>query len=462
MSIRKWGVLKENGKLVNIDNLDKSYKGKVICYDTNCHCDLILNIGEKKDPYFRHPANIDCQGGSAESILHKLAKDVIANSIKLYVPSCQYGATTDRLVNVDQEYLVDVKSCEVYIEAPLIEDSSLKPDVVLETSSGELFCVEVYVAHKVPESKINKYMNLSGSFHVIEIDLREYKDIDKYSYEELADAITMKASRKIIASNNLADVIKRVKDAEFYATGDKAICPCQNAVVSTKDCRFCAFYINSSRGTMKCLGKGCYSKASDIEKNRSAEELYDIYCEGVPEPIGEIDYNVNKTPFGLCKKCNEPLVLAMGYDDEDNYNNIIAGLTVIHKKTSSAFTYCPNCNEYHKLECPVCKKENKARLIGYDIKVKKNRKKGNVYLCCENYRTAESFARHGRDLEYAHNYSLSVYTSTPIKNNYTDEILACDLNTFLTKPEKAEKILSEVRGFNETKGYKSETGVYQR
>ena len=65
-------------------------------------------------------------------------------------------------------------------------------------------------------------------------------------------------------------------------------------------------------------------------------------------------------------------------------------------------------------------------------------------------------------MEYGHNYSLSVYTNIPITNNYADEILACDLETFLTKPDKAEKLLSEVRGYDERKGYETKTGIYQR
>lgn len=472
MSINKWGILKETGKLVNIDNLDKSYQGKVVCCDKNCGCDLILNIGAKKDPYFRHPAHNACSGGSAETILHKLAKDVILNSTKLFVPSCQYSAVKDRPINVDEEFMLDLSQCTVFSEQSLKNDVSLIPDVTIEAPNGEFFYVEIYVTHKTNETKIKKYMGLVGDFHVVEIDLRDYKDIDKFSYNELADAICLNAKRTIIASKNLAVITNRVKDAEFYATGDKAICPCQDAIVSTKDCKKCPFYISTNRGTMSCLGKSCYGKASDIEKGRPADELYDIYCEEIPKPIGKIDYNAFKHPIGLCKRCNEPLVLATGFEDDDNYNKgtitptntgkVLVGIGVLSFKTGAVYTYCPKCGAYHKLECPVCKKLSKIKKIGYDMRISRNQTKGNVWMHCENYRTGESLKRHGVDLEYGHNYSLSVYTNIPITNNYADEILACDLETFLTKPDKAEKLLSEVRGYDERKGYETKTGIYQR
>lgn len=53
MSTKVWAVNKETDQVMNINQIDKSYKGKMVCLDENCGEELIICMGEKNKPYFR-------------------------------------------------------------------------------------------------------------------------------------------------------------------------------------------------------------------------------------------------------------------------------------------------------------------------------------------------------------------------------------------------------------------------
>ena len=50
-SIKCWGIDSISGKLINIHELSLKDKKNIICTDSNCRCNLIPNLGTKKEQY---------------------------------------------------------------------------------------------------------------------------------------------------------------------------------------------------------------------------------------------------------------------------------------------------------------------------------------------------------------------------------------------------------------------------
>lgn len=62
----------EEGKLVNIAEVDKNHHGKFTCL--NCGQPMSPVLGDKREHHFRHTAGNSCNG---ETYLHKLGKKII-------------------------------------------------------------------------------------------------------------------------------------------------------------------------------------------------------------------------------------------------------------------------------------------------------------------------------------------------------------------------------------------------
>lgn len=153
----KYGLL--HGELVHIDNVEKGLACDCLC--PHCAGRLIAKKGEHRAKHFAHYTVADCNHGT-ETALHLLAKSIIAQTRKVFVP---YIPKNERDFT-NKGKVVSFQTAE--IEKQLSDN--IRGDVVLY--SGETFLnVEIKVTHEVDEKKMIELFNLG--IPTIEIDLSD-------------------------------------------------------------------------------------------------------------------------------------------------------------------------------------------------------------------------------------------------------------------------------------------------
>lgn len=367
-SIKCWGIDSISGKLINIHELSLDDKKNIICTDSNCRCNLIPNFGTKKDWYFRHPTGSSCSGGSSESIIHSLAKEIISDFKSIDLPSSVFRFKDEsKVVDLYKSYAIK----NISIEKSLTPQ--LRPDLIIETTSDEIICIEVFVAHKVSSDKLSKYVKYfekSGkNFFIVEIDLSSIKDnIDNLNHDDVRNLI--KDKMIILSSNNLVKLNNLLNASVYQDLNSFHICPIDDkSIMSTKSCKKCPFFSSYKNNMLTCYGKSCYTKLGDFTDSK--EENYDKYCHLVPKVDGKIikddkkvfDDNKNIIhPFGVCECCSKPLSLCRGdmtfrisgipvlrfYNGKsiDLYNDLVR---------NSVFLVCTTCRRVKQLLCNKCK-----------------------------------------------------------------------------------------------------------
>ena len=144
----------------------------------NCICPICLspleakNAGKEWDKplkpgqkiaHFAHSDGSNCKGAS-ESIIHRVAKEVLKETLSLKLPALHYKG-----VKLKDALIFNFDSCikEGRIET---DNTFIQPDAILLKNKTELY-IEFYKTHLVGESKIEKIKILNKS--TIEIDLNE-------------------------------------------------------------------------------------------------------------------------------------------------------------------------------------------------------------------------------------------------------------------------------------------------
>jgi hypothetical protein len=115
----------------------------------------------ERSPHFAHEADADC-GGALETMLHKLAKQTLADARSVWLPPLV--ATVERwrkVIRDAAEFIADSVDLE-------IRAGAIQPDAILRDARTAL-AVEVYVAHRVSQEKRAEYARLK--MPAIEIDL---------------------------------------------------------------------------------------------------------------------------------------------------------------------------------------------------------------------------------------------------------------------------------------------------
>lgn len=366
-SVKCWGIDSISGKLINIHELSLKDKKNIICTDSNCKCNLIPNLGTKKDWYFRHPAGSPCTGGSSESIIHSLAKEIISEFKSIDLPSSIFRFKEEnKVVDLCKSY--SIKSID--IERSLTPQ--LRPDLIIETESEEIICIEVFVTHRVSSEKLSKYIKYfkesDKNFFIVEIDLSSIKDnIDSLNHNDISNLIKNKMI--ILSSKGLMELNDLLNAGIYQDLNSFHICPIDdNSIMSTKSCKRCPFFSSYRNNVLTCYGKSCYTKLSDFANSK--EENYDIYCHLLPKIDGKIVKDNEKVfddsksilhPFGVCECCGKPLSLYRGdmtyrvsgipilefYNGKsiDSYNDLVR---------NGIFLKCNSCKRTKQLLCNKC------------------------------------------------------------------------------------------------------------
>ncbi|MDP4270690.1 MAG: competence protein CoiA family protein [Bacteroidota bacterium] len=150
----------ENGELVSIDDVENGLACNCVC--PNCGETLIARKGNIREHHFAHYKSDDC-GWTGESVIHKIAKEIIANSRTIKLPNLIWSYNPVIAIYGERTILIDNVKLEQKI-------GSIIPDIIIETKGRELL-VEIKVSHGIDRNKFLKIKKLD--IPTIEIDVKE-------------------------------------------------------------------------------------------------------------------------------------------------------------------------------------------------------------------------------------------------------------------------------------------------
>ena len=133
-SIKQPYGLKE-GKIVSIEQVESGLKCD--CYCPACDGRLIARKGLEKQQHFAHYDSEDC-GKGTETIIHKLAKEIISKSKTFKTPALKLR-NSDITIYEEAEIPIDNVKLEYRLD-------DIIPDIIIESKGKELL-VEITVTH---------------------------------------------------------------------------------------------------------------------------------------------------------------------------------------------------------------------------------------------------------------------------------------------------------------------------
>lgn len=415
MSTKVWAVNKETDQVMNINQIDKSYKGKMVCLDENCGEELIICMGEKNKPYFSHKKNTECKGGSTETLLHRLGKQILMDCETFVLPD-EYIIFRQKKVMFSKKHSIIIRDV---IPSEKLENGFVT-GIKLIAMNGE----EYYVELCLRDSKTSRKKGyVKNKCKAIAIDLHQFtRDVDSIDFKELTKFITGGSGIKYyITSPSMASVEKEIENAMFCGNGEYIACPAYGYedIVERCSCSSCPFFLYSSRDdkTIHCAGKGCYSQAVDFKSMEQYELRRDRYIDLVPKPVWGVDRFAYRHVIGVCDKCKGELELGIGRSAKS-----ISGISRVVNPTTFAYTVCKNCGRVEPIICPEC---------GKPMELNKNRSTGRIFLGCSGYHDSDKCR-----------VSLTMFNGEPCEKNYATQLLNVgSLHNFITDYDVAKKRL---------------------
>lgn len=197
------------GRLVRVSDVERGAACNCTC--PNCGANLIARKGEELQHHFAH-AGDGCGSGALETSLHKMAKQIIADVGKIWLPP---------LVVYFPAHPEDARSAigpsgfrtkdgwlEVQFEVERRLDGGLRPDLIADLDDGTSLAVEVFVTHAVPKEKRERLQCLNLT--TLEIDLSRYpRDFD---VEKLINFVTREAPRSWLHHRHAAGLERKARE----------------------------------------------------------------------------------------------------------------------------------------------------------------------------------------------------------------------------------------------------------
>lgn len=215
----------------------------------NCVCPicgkkLIAKKGNLRIHHFAHTDDSESSrighASALQTQLHIMAKDIIAASSEFVIPEVYVPDKGRTLTLPARSVHVD----NIYLEQQV---DNFIPDVIVE-SNGKKLLVEVYVTHKVDETKLAKIQ--SSGLSCIEIDLSSYQD--GISISDLQQELIVGTKHKqwiynAYASSKVQDLLSHCQKIPLsYSTlGPKtALCPIFSRIDNNTDNSYAYFHID--------------------------------------------------------------------------------------------------------------------------------------------------------------------------------------------------------------------------
>jgi hypothetical protein len=142
----------KGGAAVHVSQVARGLDCDCICF--RCGGVLVARKGARREHHFAHYSDSDCSG-AAESLLHRLAKDLLSNATALALPSYIYREKSRRFgipISIEREILA---ASRVGVSGVAVEQSlgRIVPDLLLRSDEGNLI-LEIAVSHWVDKAKL--------------------------------------------------------------------------------------------------------------------------------------------------------------------------------------------------------------------------------------------------------------------------------------------------------------------
>jgi hypothetical protein len=142
------------GVIVHVSEVDRGLDCGCVC--ARCGEDLVARKGASRQHHFAHYRESDC-AGAVESLLHRLAKELLSNTKSLALPAYMFRAKSRPrfgrpTVSIEREILA---ASRVSIGSVAVEQllGPIVPDLLLRSVEGDLI-LEIAVSHRVDKAKL--------------------------------------------------------------------------------------------------------------------------------------------------------------------------------------------------------------------------------------------------------------------------------------------------------------------
>ena len=341
-------ALNKEGDLVHIDSVPNGNECE--CFCPHCMSELCAKnggTGEKKVHHFAHQSGADCVG-AIESALHKMAKDVMKETLFIQLPD-RFDGTRGELLKLDR---VEVEFYD--------KETNLRPDCV-GYYDDKVIWIEFKRTHAVDTKKRGKI--ISANIDCIELDINECEldpdAVRKFITEETGNRIWIRDTNinSTRAYNSSCNDGYYDYNCDYYNYNDDYYSTWR-------------FYAKDEKGTLVNLNNN--------EVNMNEHKYYCLAC-------GR-ELTIDVDLYGVYHFVHlEDKVFCDNY----LYMREVAKEIILHKfVTSDKFEICipqyqscekkDTCDLYNPERCQKCEKKT------YDLK------KLNYYDCLKNVKLKDS------------------------------------------------------------------------
>lgn len=177
-----------SGRLVSPAEVERGAACGCIC--PQCAAALWAKKGDQIRHHFAHTAAEGCGGGALETALHKMAKQIIADAGKVWLPDLKVWYPIHK--HDPMRTFRDVQRGVWLVGSVSVEErfSGFQPDAVIRSAAMKV-AIEVFVSHAVDAEKRDKIK--AAELATIEIDLSQFSR--NLTTDALVDYVLHKASR---------------------------------------------------------------------------------------------------------------------------------------------------------------------------------------------------------------------------------------------------------------------------
>lgn len=179
--------LNEFNELVHVSEVARGLACQCRC--VGCEEPLVARQGQVRDHHFAHASNFEACESNFESLLHRYAKQLIAQAGGLLVPTTPQVRAFMGWDEDDTERLLLAQG-DVLAEVSL---GGIRPDLLLTTCDGVQVAIEIAYSSFCDADKIRQFEELG--LPVIEIDLSTFKP-EGFEPEAVRRAVVQATDRK--------------------------------------------------------------------------------------------------------------------------------------------------------------------------------------------------------------------------------------------------------------------------
>ena len=465
-SLNVWATF--NNDVVNIrefsESTIKDNRLKFVC--PNCGKKLIPNIGDKKNWYFRHEADVECDVSTCVfNVYAKVAFDILKECVTFRIPdTLYYFEKSDSYVLLEEYKNNDLNNSNISF------NYGKERSLTIKFKNNDICIINFIIDKSMSKKSLNQYnkfirdnFDKYSNIYVIEIDLKNRVAINSLEQlkSSLKESILFGTCSTVVASKAMFKADTIISASAYINNNDEVLCPVKEnrCVYSSSSCRKCPFKVSINNGIIKCYAKTCLRTSRDLinlisdvddiaklsdYKSYVYDDLKDRYSNILDDlkPLYKTE-KVMKGLIGNCKDCGTQLVFQRG-DKETR----IKGLEVNKKAEGGSWLYrvCPKCLKTEIVKCPKC-----ANKIGSDGTKLNSRMKvllnadNRVFAMCEHYLTRRDKENERTDIDEC-DFSVTLYTDENC-NVYEDELRATGgFDNLYTDFDSVEEKLNILRG----------------